>query len=173
MLNQLELKLSDQTNNSSFPVLVSLGSNINPEENIISAAKLLSDIVDRLSISSVWESSAVGSSGPNYLNSAALFHSQLPLEGIKSNVISPIETQLGRVRSDDKYMDRSIDLDLPQNGVYYVDPELWIHGHLAIPASELMPNLVNLVTDESLQETADRLRKNTKIFQRLDLGEGN
>ena len=172
MLNPLEWKLNEQTNNSSLPVLISLGSNINPEKNILAAVKLLSESVDRLSISSVWESSAVGSSGPNYLKCAAQFLTQLPLEKIKSNVISPIETQLGRVRSANKYMDRSIDLDVLVYGESIIDSELWFHGYLAIPASELMPDLLNQETGESLLETADRLRKSTKIFQRLDLDGG-
>lgn len=162
-------KLSEQELPDAHPVLISLGSNINPESNIPAAIELLSTKVGRVMTSSIWESPAVGSSGPNYLNCAVLFQTDLPLEAIKPMIISPIEDQLGRKRTADKYSDRTIDLDVLIYGCQLIDPELWSQAHLAIPSSELMPDYKNIATKETLEETAERLHRGVSIFQRFDL----
>ena len=117
----------------------------------------------------MWESPAVGSSGPNYLNSAALFHTNLQLISIKDRIITPIELQLGRIRSSDKYMDRSIDLDVLIYDSSVIDPGLWSLAHLAVPASELMPDFINKDSGKTLREIAELLLKKVSIIQRLDL----
>jgi 2-amino-4-hydroxy-6-hydroxymethyldihydropteridine diphosphokinase len=117
----------------------------------------------------IWESQAVGSSGPNYLNSTALIHTDLSLESIKSTIISPIENQLGRIRTEDKYIDRTIDLDVLIYNDRVVDPELWTQAHLAVPASELLPDFMNTTTGETLLEIAAELGERIEIIQRIDL----
>lgn len=149
--------MSDQTSEHLFPVLISLGSNLNPEANLSAAVELLSGKADDLIISSVWKTPAVGSSGPDYLNMAVVIFTNLPPQAIKSSIISPLENMLGRIRSDNKYMDRTIDLDILIYNDLVIDPELWTQAHLAIPASELMPKLINGETGETLQGIAIRL----------------
>jgi 2-amino-4-hydroxy-6-hydroxymethyldihydropteridine diphosphokinase len=146
-----------------------LGSNIDPEINIVDGGKLLSEIFQEINFSSIWESPAVGSSGPDYLNSAALIQTDLPLESIKAKIIIPIENELGRIRSNDKYMDRTIDLDVLVYETSIIDPEVWTLAHLAVPASELMPALYNKATGKSLQETAAALLNTIEITLRSDL----
>lgn len=162
--------MRDPINKADLPVLISLGSNIDPQENLQAASRLLASMVDTIQFSSIWKSPAVGSSGPDYLNSAALIQTNLSPQAIKTDILSPLETQLGRIRSDDKYMDRTIDLDILIFGDTVIDPELWTLAHLAIPASELMPAFINKVTGETLQEIADQLLKSAPILQLPDLG---
>ena len=130
---------------------------------------LLASKIDPIQFSSVWESPAVGSSGPNYLNSAALFQTDLSPDQIKSEISAPIENKLGRIRSEDKYMDRTIDLDVLVYQDDIIDQEIWTQAHLALPASELRPSLTNPETGKTLLETAKSLREQTDISQRLDL----
>jgi 2-amino-4-hydroxy-6-hydroxymethyldihydropteridine diphosphokinase len=153
----------------TLPVLISLGSNIRPKDNLREASRLLSEKVKEIKFSSIWESLAVGSRGPNYLNSAALIDTDLSLEAIKTTIISPIENQLGRLRTADKYSDRTIDLDVLIYNDHVIDPELWTQAHLAVPASELLPDFENPNTGASLLETAAELGGRTEIFQRIDL----
>ena len=148
-----------------------MGSNIQPVKNIKAAINLLSENFDPLIHSSIWESPAVGSSGPNYLNSAALFHSDLSLSQIKKQILTPLENRLGRVRSEDKYMDRTIDLDTLVYNQLVIDSELWEQVHLALPASEVCPDLKNPVSGETLRETANKLQKKAAILQRFDLND--
>ena len=152
-----------------MPVLISLGSNIQPVQNIKAAIELLSEKFDPLILSSIWESPAVGSSGPNYLNSAILFYSDLSPVQIKEQILTPIENILGRVRSQDKYMDRTIDLDPLVYNQFVVDSDLWDQAHLALPASEICPDLINPASGETLLETATKLLKKAAIFRRIDL----
>lgn len=161
--------MSAQISKGYLPVLLSLGSNIDPEVNIPAAVDLLSGKVENLLTSSVWKSPAVGSSGPDYLNSAAFMYSNIPLLDIKKDILSPIENQLGRIRSDDKYKDRTIDLDVLIYGNLVIDPDLWTQAHLAIPASELLPDFRNRATGETLQEAADRLLKRFGISRHADI----
>ena len=161
--------MNDQRNRSTSPVLISLGSNITPKVNIKKASALLSEKVAGIRFSSIWESPAVGSSGPNYLNSAALMYSALSLEEIKSSLIAPIENQLGRVRTADKYIDRTIDIDVLIYNDQVVDPEVWTQAHLAIPASELIPDFKNNETGGTLLEIAQALGKEVEIHKRNDI----
>ncbi len=161
--------MSGQKNNNQHTVLISLGSNINPEKHLPAAVKLLAEIVDGLQVSSTWESPAVGSIGPNYLNNAVLFRTGLSLEKVRSHLITPIENQLGRVRSGDKYMDRTIDLDVLIYDQNVVDPDLWSQAHLAVPTSELIPDFKNETTGDTLREIAERLQHRVEINQRVDL----
>ena len=66
-------------------------------------------------------------------------------------------------------MDRSIDLDVLIYDSSVIDPELWSLAHLAVPASELMPDLINEDTGKTLREIADLLRGEVVIIQRFDL----
>ena len=51
-------------------VCLMLGSNINPEENIQRALRKLEQIFPVEGVSAVWETPAIGSAGPNFLNVA-------------------------------------------------------------------------------------------------------
>jgi len=90
-----------------------------------------------------------------------------------------IETDLGRVRTRDKYAPRIIDLDLSLFGDQVLsgsdyqipDPELTRLAHLAIPLAELAPEFRHPSLDETLRQIADRLRPGSKLVRRPDLSE--
>ena len=83
-------------------VCLGLGSNINPETNIPRAIELLGQILILESISRAWYTPPVGTSGPNFVNAALLSYTDLPPENFKNEIIRPIESQLGRIRSQNK-----------------------------------------------------------------------
>lgn len=111
----------------------------------------------------------MGSSGPDYLNSTALIRTRLSRDQIKQEIISDIENRLGRIRSADKFMDRTIDLDILIYGNQVLDYEIWSQAHLAVPASELLPGFLNHETGETLQQAAERLILEFKNIRRIDL----
>ncbi len=78
---------------------LSIGSNIEPEKNIPLAAQMLRAGNDVVALSSCWETYAVGSNGPNFINMAAYLKTPLGMVVLKAQVIDPIETALGRVRT--------------------------------------------------------------------------
>lgn len=62
------------------------------------------------------------------------------------------------MRTADKYAPRTIDLDLTLFDEQVLDDELWRRVYMALIFSELLPDLRNPLTGETLVETAQRLR---------------
>lgn len=150
-------------------VLIGIGSNLNPEHNISEALRLLASHVAIRNISSVYQSPAVGSNGPDYLNSAVLINTHTTFEILRKDILATIEIQLKRVRSSDKYMDRTIDLDVIIYNQTVADPDLWTQAHVAVPASELLPDFENPISAEKLSQAAKRLLPGSNLRLRSDL----
>ncbi len=148
--------------------LLLLGSNIEAESNIGRALALLKAQLSVTRISSVWQSAAVGSSGPPYLNVALLAHTGLESAALKREILSPLETQLGRVRGEDKYADRTIDIDIIVFDGEVVDGELFTRAHIALPAAELLPELHD-ANGIPLAQRAGEMERTTTIRRRDDL----
>lgn len=144
---------------------LSLGSNIDPEQNMRKALRLLHRQAHLLAISTCWETEAVGRGStpdtryPNFLNLAACIATPLEPEALKTELTRPIENALGRVRTADKYAPRTIDLDLIVFDDQILEPDLWKRPFLALTLAELLPYLTNAQTGETLSEAASRLSK--------------
>jgi 2-amino-4-hydroxy-6-hydroxymethyldihydropteridine diphosphokinase len=138
-------------------IIVSLGSNISPTENLRWALELLQERETVLQVATVWETPPVGTTGHNFFNSALSLLSEKDPNDLKHAVLRPIETQLGRVRTGDKYAPRPIDLDpiLWEDDI--LDDRLWDFAYLAIPVAELRPDLTDPRTGKRLAEVARRL----------------
>ena len=144
----------DSFNHTAY---LSLGSNINPVENLRKAVALLRMVGQVTQISSIWETEAVGSKGPNFLNTGLVYETPYSQVTLKDLVLHRIEVQLGRVRSADKNAPRPIDLDIVVFDGQVIDSELWSRLHIARPFAEIIPELVNPVTGLSLKDIADQL----------------
>lgn len=138
---------------------LSLGSNIQPEINLVRAVNILSEYGEVQKVSSVWESEAVGTRGPNYLNACVSFMSAFEQVDLKEEVIQPIEQQLGRKRSDDKFAPRSIDIDIVLFDERFVEESNWDLAYVMVPLAELHPGYRNPITGETVSEKAKRLRR--------------
>ncbi|MFQ5613997.1 MAG: 2-amino-4-hydroxy-6-hydroxymethyldihydropteridine diphosphokinase, partial [Anaerolineae bacterium] len=128
---------------------LSLGSNIEPEDNLKRAIRLLANLTHLVAVSSVWETRPVGRSGqPNFLNAAAIIETELTAKRLKRSVLSLIERSLGRVRQADKYAPRPIDIDiilfnrqiLELGSRHIPDPELLQRSFVAVPLAEIAPD---------------------------------
>lgn len=138
---------------------LSLGSNIDPEVNLVKAIHLLAEYGEVRKISQAWESKSVGSSGPNFLNASAMFLSALTEGELKEQLIRPIETRLGRKRNKDKFIPRTIDIDIILfDGQPYSD-KFGEEAFMVIPLAEIYPEYQNPKTGERMSDTAVRLRQ--------------
>ncbi|HOT90844.1 MAG TPA: 2-amino-4-hydroxy-6-hydroxymethyldihydropteridine diphosphokinase [Anaerolineae bacterium] len=144
-------------------VFVTLGSNINPEENLLAATRLLAEHCTLLAVSPVYETLPVGKTDqPNFLNAAALIETSLAAEDLKGEVLANIEQQLGRVRTTDKNDPRTIDLDIAlfntdvlDIGARHIpDPDILKYAHIAVPLADLAPGYRHPETGQTLQEIA-------------------
>lgn len=139
-----------------------VGSNIQPEQNLVLGIELLRRKVKLLRVSSVWETPAVGSAGPDFLNAAVLVSTRMDAEELKTQVLRPLEAQMGRVRSEDKNAPRPIDFDVILFDHQLLDPTLWQHAHRAVPVAELFPDYRS-EAGEVLSAVAAALVKTTPI----------
>ena len=92
-------------------VYVSIGSNIDRENNFRKALSCLMDRYQSLQMSTVYESKAVGFEGENFFNQVIGFKTEDPPEQVAST-LREIESELGRVRGEKKFTSRTVDLDL-------------------------------------------------------------
>jgi len=129
---------------------IGIGSNINPEQNVRRALRLLAKRVRVTGVSTVYRTAALGRPGdPSFYNCVVEVETQIPPEDLKRKVLRRIEAELGRSRTDDKYAPRTIDLDvllyndvvMNQGGLVLPDPEIAKRPFLAIPLHELRPAL--------------------------------
>jgi 2-amino-4-hydroxy-6-hydroxymethyldihydropteridine diphosphokinase len=144
--------------NKSHLAYLSLGSNIQPEENLVRAVGLLQQYGQIETLSNVWESKSVGAEGPNYLNACISFVSSFSPAGLKENVISPIEQALGRKRTGNKFAPRTMDIDIVIFDNVSCDDKYWEQAFVVIPLAEIFPTFTNPLTQEPVHETAARLR---------------
>lgn len=140
-------------------VYLSLGSNIQPEINLPKAIEYLQQQGEILKLSNAWESEAVGSDGPNFLNACLLFESPITERELKEQIIHPIEIKLGRKRSSDKYAPRTIDIDIVLFDNQLCNDKYWKQAFVIIPLAEIYPEYQNPSLQENISEVATRLRQ--------------
>jgi len=145
-----------------------LGSNIQPESNLPNAIDLLQNRLTILRISSVWETTPVGSVGPNFLNAALLAQTPMDQNTLKLYILIPLETQMGRLRSADKNAARPIDLDIILFDRLILDPTLWHFAHRAVPVAEIQPDMRS-EAGETLKEAAAKFMSDGSIRLRPDV----
>jgi 2-amino-4-hydroxy-6-hydroxymethyldihydropteridine diphosphokinase len=143
---------------------LSLGSNIEPEENMVAAVKLLAEMTRLVAVSPVWESKPIGlTDQPNFLNAAAIVETDLDAEQFVENVAHVIENYLGRIRQPNKNAPRTIDIDLilfnhrifEVNHHYIPSPDLLERPFVAIPLAAIAPNTRHPKTGQTLQDIAE------------------
>jgi 2-amino-4-hydroxy-6-hydroxymethyldihydropteridine diphosphokinase len=138
---------------------LSLGSNIQPETNLVRAIELLQNYGSIEKISSAWESESVGAEGPNYLNVCVLLITRLLQTELKKQALLPIERELGRKRTADKFAPRPIDIDIVVFDGRSCDDKYWEQAFVVVPLAEIYPEYQNPLKPETITRTATRLRQ--------------
>lgn len=115
-------------------VYISVGSNIEPAQNIRSAITELRRHYPKLAISSVYESEAVGFEGDNFYNLVVGFETQDDVFEV-ARVLRAIEDSHARDRREPKFSSRTIDLDM-----LLYDGEVINRDGLNIPRDEITKN---------------------------------
>lgn len=92
-------------------IFVGVGSNVGRERNIAAGLAALADAFGPLTLSTIYESAAVGFDGDNFFNLVAAFDSDAPAEAV-AETLRGIEQRFGRRRGGPRYAPRTLDLDL-------------------------------------------------------------
>ena len=138
---------------------VAVGSNIESERNILAALAALQDTVRIVASSMFYRTEPIGRTDqPRFINGVWWIETSLaPLE-LRQQVLRPTEARLGRLRTQDKFGPRMIDLDL----VLYNDAVVR-EGDLILPHPDISRPFVYFPVVELLSQDygdmPDDLRK--------------
>jgi 2-amino-4-hydroxy-6-hydroxymethyldihydropteridine diphosphokinase len=114
--------------------LLSLGSNLEPERHLRTAAIALRERFGQVVFSSVLRTPAVGFDGPDFLNAAAIVRSDLDVHAL-DEWLHALEAAQGRDRSAPRYASRTLDIDIVFFDDCVIAPTQG--SHLQIPRPEL------------------------------------
>lgn len=140
-------------------VFVSIGSNIDREQNILTAVRMLDADYHPLRLSSVYESTPFGFHGENFYNLVAGFDTDQTVEQVAARLVG-IEHACGRVRDGKSYDSRTLDMDLLLYGdlkrhdrqIDVPRPEIAEHAFVLLPLAEITPDLIHPESGLSIKE---------------------
>jgi 2-amino-4-hydroxy-6-hydroxymethyldihydropteridine diphosphokinase len=115
-------------------VYISIGSNIEPARHVRLAVAALHEYYGELTISSVYESAAVGFEGDNFYNLVVGLDTEQDVSEV-NRTLHMIEDRYGRERSGPRFSARTIDLDL-----LLYDDLVVQDGKLVLPREEILQN---------------------------------
>ncbi len=140
--------------NASIPepavAFVAVGSNIDPERNILNALDSLRRVVDVRATSSFYRTPPVARpEQPAFINGVWKILACQNARALKFDVLRRVEDGLGRTRTKDSHASRTIDLDLilfgdrvvEEPGLSIPDRDIYERSFVAIPLMELVPDL--------------------------------
>ena len=140
-------------------VFLGLGSNESPEENLRLAISELRSRYGDLVVSSVYQSSAVGFEGADFLNLVVGLQTKVPPLDI-CDEIETIHNLAGRVRGSDKWGSRTLDIDLllyndlvqDERPVRVPRKDILQFSFVLCPLAEIAPDQVHPVTGKTFHE---------------------
>ena len=130
---------------------IGIGSNIDPEDNIPAALRLLEQSVRVVAVSTFYRTEPLGPPGsPPFINGVVKIETDIPPRKLKFDILRKIEDALGRRRTEDKYSPRPIDLDIMVYGDLKIhepdlrlpDPDILTRAFVAHPLFELDPEMI-------------------------------
>ena len=115
-------------------VYLSIGSNIDREENIRGGIADLQGRFGKLTLSRVYESESVGFDGDNFYNLVAGLDTTMPVTAV-TKTLHEIEATHGRTREGPRFSSRTLDIDLLTYDTLVTND----HG-LQLPRDEITKN---------------------------------
>lgn len=134
-------------------VYISIGSNIEPLHYIRSSIRTLREYYDKLILSSVYETEAVGFEGDNFYNLVVGFDTEIEMDKIITT-LKQIENDNNRQRTSERFSARTLDLDLLLYDNVIFKDEILKYAFVIIPLAEIAPRSVHPITKQSYRYLA-------------------
>jgi 2-amino-4-hydroxy-6-hydroxymethyldihydropteridine diphosphokinase len=151
-------------------ILISIGSNIEREQHIRAAIDELSQAFGQLSISSVYESEAVGFAGDPFYNLVVGANTTLSVAECVQ-LFKQIEDRHGRKRNVARFSGRTLDLDLLtydqlvcQQPIVLPRDEITENAFVLWPMAELVPDQLHPLTGLTYQQLWQQYAKPQKLW---------
>ena len=134
-------------------VFLGLGSNQEPKRHLAAGIVALQQRFGELQLSPVYRSEAVGFSGSDFLNAAARIQTEIGIAALK-DWLTELENRHGRDRSQPRFSDRSLDIDILLygdevgnfDGLELPRGEILKYAHVLKPLADIAPALVHPLT---------------------------
>ena len=129
-------------------IYLGLGSNKAPDHHLKFAIESLSQEFGVLEISPIYRSKAVGFSGEDFLNAVVRAETTMSVSELKQ-FLTRLEDQCGRDRSQPKFSDRVLDIDIllyddlrgEFDGLVLPREEIHRYAHVLKPLVDIAPRL--------------------------------
>lgn len=161
---------------SAVPAYISGGSNVDAQRNLRLAARALKESFPGARFSHCYQNAAVGYSGPDFVNFAALLPTTLDLAGLSAE-LKRIEALCGRRPGAPRWEPRTMDLDIllyaeavgEFDGVTLPRPSLLAWGFMLGPLAEIAPGLRHPVNGLTMAELWARFDRTANPLTLVDL----
>jgi 2-amino-4-hydroxy-6-hydroxymethyldihydropteridine diphosphokinase len=135
---------------------ISIGSNIERDNNIPSGLVALTQCFGALRASSIYESEPIGFSGAAFYNLVVSFESALDVTALAEQ-LRKIELEHGRTHDAQKFSARTLDLDLilygdliiNAGGLHIPRDEIERYAFVLEPLAEISPDLTHPISGKS------------------------
>lgn len=156
---------------SVVEVFLGLGSNLDAERHIAAGFEALRRQFGEVLCSPVYRSPAVGFAGDDFLNAAARIRTDWSVGRIK-DWLTALENAHGRDRSQPKFSDRSLDIDIllhgdkagEYDGLMLPRAEVLEYAHVLKPLADIAPDLRHPRTGLTYAEHWKRFEGDRAIF---------
>ncbi len=157
-------------------IFIAAGSNVDPERNLVLAARRLAQSFPGARFSGCYLNAAVGFDGPDFINFVAEIHSSRAPRGVLE-MLHRIEAECGRERDAPKWAPRSMDLDLLLFGqCIAVDsdlvlprPDLLTKAYMLGPMAELAPDVVHPLAGKTIGDLWQAFDRSSHPMRRMAL----
>lgn len=146
-----------------YQVLLSLGSNIEPDVHVPQALALLRARFEAVAASAPMTTPAAGASTPQppFVNLALRVRTDLPYRALRE-ACRRIEEACGRRRTPDRFAPRTMDIDVVYGDSAFTrtargalpDPELLTQAYVLQPCAEIWPDAVHPESGRTLASHA-------------------
>lgn len=152
------------TDSPLVEAFVSVAGNLEPERHLFAALEAVEQHVAITGVSTFYRTPAIGRpEQPDYLNGVVTISTGLAPLALRNDLFRPVEAQLGRRRSSDRYAARPIDLDLllyhdvvmDEEELTLPDPDILTRPFLSAAILELAPHMKLPGDEQMLRQRVD------------------
>ena len=157
-------------------VYLGAGSNVDPVKHLRMACAGLQSRFGALRLSPIYQTTAVGFDGDDFLNLVVAFHTDASAEAVVA-VVEDLHDQAGRVRGPNPFSPRTLDLDLllygdaiiPDRAIRVPRDDVTRYAFVLRPLAELAPELLHPQTGQSMARLWADFPDKDESMRRVDI----